>query len=101
GVGPRLNLSFISSFAGDFAAGEKEALAALEINPSAAQGYLVLAEAQLGQGQIDKSADAYHQLEKSSPLGASTANAGLADLAAYQGKYAEAARPPTQGPATA
>ena len=97
GVGQRLNLSFISSFAGDFAAGEKEARAALEINPSAAQGYLVLAEAQLGQGQIEKAAEAYHQLEKFGPLGASTATAGLADLAAYQGKYAEAARILAQG----
>ena len=43
GVGPHLNLSFISSFAGDFAAGEKEARTGLAINPSAAQGYLVLA----------------------------------------------------------
>ena len=97
GVGQRLNLSFISSFAGDFAAGEKEARAALEINPSAAQGYLVLAEAQLGQGQVEKAAEGYHQLEKFGPLGVSTATAGLADLAAYQGKYAEAARILAQG----
>jgi tetratricopeptide (TPR) repeat protein/predicted Ser/Thr protein kinase len=97
GVGQRLNLSFISSFAGDFAAGEKEARAALDINPSAAQGYLVLGEAQLGQGQIDKAAEGYHQLEKFGPLGVSTATAGLADLAAYQGKYAEAARILAQG----
>ena len=99
GVGQRLNLSFISSFAGDFAAGEKEARAALEINPSAAQGYLVLAEAQLGQGQIEKAAEGYHQLERFGPLGVSTATAGLADLAAYQGKYAEAARILAQGAA--
>jgi len=92
GVGQRLNLSFISSFAGDFPAAEKEAHTALEINPSAAQGYLVLAEAQLGQGQIERAADAYHRLEKFGPLGVSTASAGLADLAAYQGKYADAAR---------
>jgi tetratricopeptide (TPR) repeat protein/predicted Ser/Thr protein kinase len=90
GVGQRLNLSFISSFAGDFPAGEKEARAALEINPSAAQGYLVLAEAQLGQGELEKAADSYHQLEKFGSLGVSIANDGLADLAAYQGKYAEA-----------
>ena len=50
GVGQRLNLAFISAFAGDFAASEKEARTALAINPSAAQGYLVLAEAQLGAG---------------------------------------------------
>jgi len=91
GVAQRLNLSFISSFAGDFAAGEKEARAGLAINPSAAQGFLVLAEAQLGQGQIDKATESYHQLEKIGALPASTEIAGLADLAAYQGKYAEAA----------
>ena len=90
GVGPRLNLAFISSFAGDFAAGEKEARTALSINPTAAQGYLVLAEAQLGQGQIDNAAATYHQLETFGPAATSTATAGLADLAAYQGKYADA-----------
>jgi len=97
GVGQRLNLAFISSFAGDFAASEKEARDALEISPSAAQGYLVLAEAQLGQGQIEKAAERYRQLEEFGPLGVSTATAGLADLAAYQGKYAEAARILAQG----
>jgi tetratricopeptide (TPR) repeat protein/predicted Ser/Thr protein kinase len=97
GVGQRLNLAFISSFAGDFAASEKEATTALAISPSAAQGYLVLAEALLGQGQIENAADAYHHLEKFGPEAASTANAGLADLAAYQGKYAEAARIFAQG----
>jgi tetratricopeptide (TPR) repeat protein/predicted Ser/Thr protein kinase len=97
GVGQRLNLAFISSFAGDFVRSEKEARAALEISPSAAQGYLVLAEAQLGQGQIEKAAEGYRQLAEFGPLGVSTAAAGLADLAAYQGKYAEAARILTQG----
>jgi len=99
GVGPLLNLAFISAFAGDFAASEKEGRLALSISPSAAQGYLVLAEAQLGQGQIDKAAEAYHQLEGFGPLAVSTATDGLADLAAYQGKYAEAARILTRGAA--
>jgi tetratricopeptide (TPR) repeat protein len=98
-VGPLLNLAFISAFAGDFAASEKEGRLALSISPSAAQGYLVLAEAQLGQGQIDKAAEAYHQLEGFGPLAVSTATDGLADLAAYQGKYAEAARILTRGAA--
>ena len=91
GVGPRLNLSFISSFAGDFAAGEKQARAGLAINPSAAQGYLVLAEAQLGEGEIDKATESFHQLEGFGAVYASMAKTGLADLAAYQGKYEEAA----------
>jgi tetratricopeptide (TPR) repeat protein/predicted Ser/Thr protein kinase len=98
-VGQRLNLAFISAFAGDFTASEKEARTALEISPSAAQGYLVLAEAQLGQGQMEKAAESYHQLEKFGAMGASIATAGLADLAAYQGKYAEAARILAQGAA--
>ena len=59
----------------------------------------MLAEAQLGQGEIDKAADSYHQLEKFGPFWTSTASAGLADLAAYQGKYSEAARILTQGAA--
>jgi tetratricopeptide (TPR) repeat protein/predicted Ser/Thr protein kinase len=91
GVGPRLNLSFISSFDGDFAAGEKEARAGLTLNPSSVQGYLVLAEAQVGEGQIDKAIESYHHLAGLGPVASSVANAGLADLAAYQGKYTEAA----------
>jgi eukaryotic-like serine/threonine-protein kinase len=97
GAGQRENLGFISAFAGDFVASEKQARAALEISPSAAQAYLVLAEAQLGQGQIEKAADSYHQLEKFGAVTSSIATAGLADLAAYQGKYADAARILTQG----
>ena len=91
GVGQWENLAFISAFAGDFAASEKEVRTALEMNPSSAQGYLTLAEAQLGQGQIEKAADSYHQLEKFGAFGVSTAAAGLADLAGYQGKYEDAA----------
>ena len=90
GVGPRLNLAFISAFAGDFAGSEREARAALSINPKAAQGYLVLAEAQLGQGQVENANQSYHQLESFGPDATSTAAAGLADLAAYQDKHADA-----------
>ena len=90
GVGPRLNLAFISAFAGDFAGSEREARTALSINPKAAQGYLVLAEAQLGQGQVENASQSYHQLESFGPDAASTAEAGLADLAAYQDKHADA-----------
>lgn len=100
GVGQRLNLAFIAAFAGDFSTGEKEARAALDISPTSAQGQLVLAEAQTGKSQIDAAANSYRQLEKTGAPGASTAADGLADLAAYQGNYAEAARILTQGAAT-
>jgi eukaryotic-like serine/threonine-protein kinase len=99
GVGQRLNLAFVSAFAGDFAAGEREARTALQMNPSAAQAYLVLAEAQLGQGQIDNAAASYQKLQTFGPAATSTANAGLADLAAYQGKDADARRILTDGAA--
>jgi tetratricopeptide (TPR) repeat protein/predicted Ser/Thr protein kinase len=90
GVGPRINLAFISVFAGDFAAGEKEARTALSFNSSAAQAYLILGEAQLGQAQVDNAVASYNKLEGFGPVATSTAADGLADLAAYQGKYAEA-----------
>lgn len=92
GVVQRLNLSFQSSFGGDFQSGEREARAALQINPSSDQGYLNLAEAQLGQGQLSQATESYHRLEKVSAMGASMATAGLGDLAEYTGHFADAAR---------
>ena len=92
GVVQRLNLSFQSSFGGDFQGGEREARAALQINPSSDQGYLNLAEAQLGQGQLSQATDSYHQLEKLGAIGVSTATLGLADLAMYEGHFADAVR---------
>src|ERR1700752_2334327 len=83
GVVQRLNLSFQSSFGGDFQTGEQEARAALKINSSSEPGYLNLGEAQLGQGQIPQAAGSYHELQKLSAIGGSMATAGLADLAAY------------------
>jgi eukaryotic-like serine/threonine-protein kinase len=99
GVGPRLNLAFISVLDGDFAGGEKAAGYALSINPKAAQGILIEGEAQLGEGEIDKAADTYKQLDAFGPAATSTAAAALADLAAYQGKFADAAGILTQGAA--
>jgi len=98
-VSQRLTLSSINAFAGDFAAGEANARAALALNPSAAQGYLALAEAQLGEAQIDNAATSYKKLESFGPVAASIANDGLADLAAYQGRLADAAHIATQAAA--
>ena len=89
GAQPRLNLAFYSSLGGDFQAGEREARAALELSPSA-PGYLFVAESQLGQGQLSQAAETYHTLEKLDASGASIASSGLADLAAYQGRFTDA-----------
>jgi eukaryotic-like serine/threonine-protein kinase len=99
GVTQRLNLAFISVFAGEFGEGEKEVRNALAMSPSSAQGHLVLAEALLGEGQIDQAAATYHKLETFGPAATSVAASGLADLAAYQGNYDEAARILTQAAA--
>jgi tetratricopeptide (TPR) repeat protein/predicted Ser/Thr protein kinase len=99
GVTQRLNLAFIAAFAGDFSTAESEARTALEMNPSSAQGHLVLAEAMIGEGKLKQAAESYHQMETSGVSGVSTAADGLADLAAYQGNYGDAARILTQGAA--
>jgi tetratricopeptide (TPR) repeat protein len=89
GAGQRFNLAFISSFAGDFDAGEREARETLKLAPSLGLAFLLLAEAQLGRGQLQQAAASYRELEKSDP---SVAAVGLADLAAYEGRYRDAVR---------
>jgi tetratricopeptide (TPR) repeat protein len=89
GAGQRFNLAFISSFAGDFDAGEREARETLKLAPSLGLTFLLLAEAQLGQGQLQQAAGSYRELQKSDP---SIAAVGLADLAVYQGRYTDAVR---------
>ena len=92
GVLQRINLSFFSSFGGDFRTGEQEARAALQLNPSSEIGYYSLGQAQLGQGQLAQAAESYQQLEKVSDLGASMAAISLADLALYEGRFGDAVK---------
>lgn len=96
GAMQRVLLSLYSSYDGDFAAGEREAQTALELNPSF-PAYLALAEAQLGLGQMSQATDTYHKLEKVNPDAASVAASGLADVASYEGRYADAVRILEQG----
>jgi len=98
GAVQRLNLSFLSCLAGDYQVCEREARAALQLSRSL-QGYVVLAEAQLGQGQLPQAAETYHDLEKLSTLGSSMAGSGLADLSDYEGRFAEAVHMLEQGAA--
>jgi tetratricopeptide (TPR) repeat protein/predicted Ser/Thr protein kinase len=92
----RVGLSQYSSYDGHFAAGEREARTALELNPSY-PAYLALVEAQLGLGQMHQATETYHKLEKVNAMGASAAVSGLADVAAYEGRYADAVRILDQG----
>ena len=96
GAVQRVVLSFYSSYDGDFTTGELEAQTALKLNPSS-QAYLALAEAQQGLGQMSKAAETYHTMEKIDALGASLAASGLADVASYEGRYADAVQTLEQG----
>ena len=86
------NLAAFESLASDFRTGERDARTALQMDPSYEKGYLILAMAQLGQNQFSPAVDTYHKLETISATGKSYAASGLADLAVYQGRYAEAVR---------
>src|SRR5882724_572194 len=94
----RLYLSFYTSYGGDFQGGEREARAALALSPSP-EGYLALAEAQVGEGQSSQAAETYKSLAKVSALGASMSASGLADIDLYEGRFTEAMRKLEQGAA--
>jgi tetratricopeptide (TPR) repeat protein len=86
----RFNVSLYASYSGDFQAGEREARALLELDPTYAGGFTALAWAQLGQGQLAQAAESYKTLEKFGKAGASDAVSGLADLAVYEGRFKDA-----------
>lgn len=86
------NLALFSSYSGDFQSGEREARRLHELMPSYEYGYLSLAFAQVGQGELTQATQTYQKLQSVSAVGASMAASGFADLNLYEGRYAEAAR---------
>jgi len=93
------NLSEFTSYTGDFQNGESEARELRQRYPSSENGYLALAFAQMGEGQLTDAADTYSQLAKLGEHGASSSAWGLADLAVYQGRFADSVRILEQGAA--
>jgi len=87
----RNNLALYAAYASDFRTAEEQARQVQQLNPSYAKGYISLAFAQLGQGQLEQAAETYRKLAKISAWGASNAASGLADLALYEGRFEEAA----------
>jgi eukaryotic-like serine/threonine-protein kinase len=88
----RFNISVDLSYAGDFQGGESEARALQAMDPSYPTGPVALAFAQLGLGQLPQAAETYQKLNASGKIYASRARSGLADLALYEGRFADAAR---------
>jgi eukaryotic-like serine/threonine-protein kinase len=91
------NLSLFSSYGGDFPGGEREARQLQQLMPNFEYGYLALAFAQLGQGQLSQAAESYKKLATLSPLGSSMSASGLADLGLYEGRISEAIKILEQG----
>lgn len=94
----RLNLSFFTSYAGDFQRAEEEALKAVALSPSPI-AYLALVETQLGQEKMTEAAETYRRQAELGEIGASISSSGLADLAVYEGRFADAVKILEQGAA--
>jgi tetratricopeptide (TPR) repeat protein len=84
----RANVSIFSMYAGDFQGAENEAVAAIQLNPDYVKAYVVRALAQLAQGKAKEAEETYKHVE--SALSPSSAALGLADLALFQGRLADA-----------
>jgi serine/threonine protein kinase/tetratricopeptide (TPR) repeat protein len=83
----RMNYSLYSCYANDFQACERGGREVLQHNPAYEEAFLVVAYAQLGQGQVPLATETYQKLEKVSLRGASLASSGLANIALYQGQF--------------
>jgi tetratricopeptide (TPR) repeat protein/tRNA A-37 threonylcarbamoyl transferase component Bud32 len=92
----RDNLALYANYAGDFQTAEQEARA---IKGPDAYASLALAFAQLGQDQLPAAIETYRTLGTINALGTSFSVLGLADAAAYAGRFSEAARILEQGAA--
>jgi tetratricopeptide (TPR) repeat protein len=90
-VAQRNNVAAYLMYAGNFEAAARESRAVLELNPSYPKAYSVLALSELAQGHAEQAAEIYRRQEAVSARGASFAATGLADLALYEGRLADAA----------
>jgi len=88
----RANLALYLAYTGDFPAAEQEARPVLQVNPSYETGYAALAYAEVGQGKLAEAIETNRKLEKVSSFGQSMAAQGLADIALYEGRLADAVR---------
>ena len=88
----RNNLALYQSYETGFEAAEKDARVVQQMNPDFNLGFVSLAFAQIGQEKLADAAETYQKLAKLPKQGASDGASGLADLALYQGRFADAAR---------
>ena len=86
----RYNYALYAMYAGDFPTAATEARKALETNASLPKAHLAIAIAALASGNLDEARSAYENARGAGPRGSSLSAIGLADLAMYQGRFADA-----------
>ncbi len=84
------NVGWFAMYAGEFDVAIQESQNLLKMNPSFEKAYICMALSQIGKGVPDKAAATYKQLAALSQPAATQAAYGLADLALYQGRLADA-----------
>ncbi len=83
----RYNYAMYSMYAGDYATAISEAQRVHEESPQLEHAYLPAALSRIAQGDVTGAAESYRQLAAMSPLGASFARMGEADMAMYFGQH--------------
>jgi tetratricopeptide (TPR) repeat protein len=88
----RTNHALYAMYAGDFARAASEAQKLVTDGQAAYDTYLPLAISSIDGGQLEAARAAYDRMAGVDASGASLAGAGLADLALFEGRAADAAR---------
>jgi len=97
---PRYNLCWYLIAAGDTNGADKEIQALINLDPEYWDVYVCKGLVEIAQGLTDEAAATYRTLETKGPYPASLASTGLADLALYEGRLADAAKTLEAGIAT-
>ena len=87
----RGNCALFAMYAGDFKAAEDGARRLIASNPEYYPVYLASAVGAIARSDLAGAREAYEGLARTGPPGASLSAMGLADLAAYQARFGEAA----------
>ena len=86
----RNNYALYAMYAGDFKAAADEGRAEIQTDPTLMKAYLPLAIAAIADGDSAAARGAYARMATTGVAGSSLANLGLADLAMYEGRFADA-----------
>jgi tetratricopeptide (TPR) repeat protein len=89
-VPQRNNVGLFEMYAGNFEVALREQRAVLELNPKFVTAHSGIALSLLATGKVEEARSAWRQAEGLGPEGASAAVAGLADIALFEGRPADA-----------